>query len=99
MPQPVRKWRLTYLTDITIMHTVSRPRHVPDNYVGDRHLANWFKRNLGMVSLHMVYVDPEQFIRDELTRSSLRILGGTVLLHFINGQVTTVRINELEITK
>ncbi len=77
-----------------------RPRCIPDNYVGDRHLSNWFKRNLGMVNLHLAYVDPERFIREELTRNKVKVIdGGTILLHFVGGQVTTLRFNELEITK
>lgn len=48
---------------------------VPDEYVGDEHLLNWFKKNLGMTELLGVFVHPT-FVRRDLTADELDICSG-----------------------
>ena len=65
-----------------------RCSRVPDNFVGDMHLTNWFKKNMGMTNLKRLYVEPSEFCRDELTRTKVHVVyGSTIYMEFNDKKV------------
>jgi len=51
-----------------------RNKLIPDDYIGDTHLTNWFIKHMGMVTLQKAFVNQKDFIRDELRPDKLNIL-------------------------
>lgn len=76
-----------------------RSRLIPDEYVGDTHLTNWFRRNLHMEGLQLVYINPKTFERYGVTRQAVSILGGDIILQFNKGTILVIDTNCLNIRK
>lgn len=65
-----------------------RCSRIPDNFVGDMHLTNWFIKNMGMTNLKRLYVEPSEFCRDELTKLKVHIVHqSTMYMEFGCGKV------------
>ncbi len=69
---------------------MKRSKGIPDEYKGDKHLSNWFRKRMQMTGLYLVFVHPDNFIRDELTRIKITILEGEVYFQYTNGDVVKV---------
>ncbi len=76
-----------------------RSRLIPDEYVGDTHLTNWFRRNLHMDDLQLAYVDPKTFDRSGITRQAVSILGGDIILQFNKGTILKIDTSCLNMRK
>ena len=76
-----------------------RTKLIPDEYVGDVHLTNWLRKNLHMEDLQFAYIDPNTFIRGDLTRQAMSILGGDIILQFSMGNVLKIDTRLLNMRK
>ena len=73
-----------------------RTKKVPDHYVGDRHLTNWFIKHLGMNDLSMAYKAPEA-IRGTLTSKTMGAMEGEFILVFKCGRTIKMFSTHLHI--
>lgn len=74
------------------MSNIRDKYNIPDEYVGNEHLKNWFIKNLGMKDLIAVFIDPD-FIKDEITKKSIYLIEGKLILVY-NSHKIKINITE-----
>lgn len=72
----------------------SRSNYIPDNYVGDTHLTNWFRKHLQMYTLWKVFIEDHD-CRGHVSKKSIHFNPSLCLyLQFEDGKVTTIASSE-----